>query len=169
MSECFTQTESGKLMLNGSFKIVPNRLIATKRELSSHISFLPSLQPAAVVLLALASLWEWNMPRLFLHLSPCWKTSAKKNFLGCLWEKLLSNACELIRVMVCWHRDFWCTYFYKYAIEVHLTDIVKWYCHSACLQCPQLSESYSRMWWTKEIKIPARLLQICSQLMAVWS
>lgn len=147
-------------MLNGSFKIVPNRLVGTKRELSSHLSFLPSLQPGVVVVLSLASLWEWNMPRLFFHLSPCWKTSAKNNFLGCLWEKILSNASELIRVMACWHHDFWCTYFYKYAIEVHLSDIVKWYCHSACLQLPQLSESYLRMWWTKEIKTPARLLHI---------
>lgn len=31
-------------MLNGSFKIVPNRLVGTKRELSFLVSFLPSLQ-----------------------------------------------------------------------------------------------------------------------------
>lgn len=55
-TECFTETESGKLMLNGSFKVVPNRLVGTKRELSSHVSFLTSLQPGVVVLLALASL-----------------------------------------------------------------------------------------------------------------
>lgn len=43
-------------MLNGSFKIGPDRLVGTKRELSSHVSFLPTLQPRVVVLLALASL-----------------------------------------------------------------------------------------------------------------
>lgn len=138
-------------MLNGSFERVANRLVGTKRELSFLVSFLPSLQPGAVVLLALASLW--NMPRLFFHLSPCWKTSAKNIFLGCLWGKNTEQclwAHQSYDMSASW---IWCTYFYKYAIEVHLTDIVKWYCHAACLHLPQLSESYSRMWWTKEIRL----------------
>lgn len=69
-------------MLKGSFKIVANSLVGTKRELSFHLSFQPSLQPGGEGLLALPSESGTCPDCSFICLHV--ERPAKNNFLGCL-------------------------------------------------------------------------------------
>lgn len=40
-------------------------------------------------------------------------------------KKILSNACELIKLTILWHCEFWCAYIFKYAVEVSFNRHLK--------------------------------------------
>lgn len=40
-------------------------------------------------------------------------------------KKILGDACELIEVTIYWHHEFWCAYFFKYAVDVSFNRHLK--------------------------------------------